>query len=105
MSQKLFVSAQEVAPVGRRRRGLAEIGDDGVVAEGDGRPDGKALLLDQALEIGVAIVGLGREVAAEGGLGIGHEGREVGVAIEPDQDRLVVGDHLRPQREDEEEEE
>jgi hypothetical protein len=91
------VGAQPVPAVGRRRRDAADV-VDGVVGIGDERPEhpaahhrlaldeaglglGHRLLgvveaqlgpagADQALHLGVAIDGLGAEVAAEGGLGV-----------------------------------
>mgnify|MGYP006357493287 CR=1 FL=1 len=57
------------------------------------------------LQEGIAIVGRGLEVAAEDRLGIGREHRHVGAALEPHEQRLVVGDQLREQREDEQDQE
>ena len=60
----------------RRRRRQVEI--VGVVGIADRRPDdGAALVRDQLLQIGIAIVGGGLEIAAERGLGIADEGRPI----------------------------
>ena len=65
----------------RRRRRQIEI--VGVVGIADQRPDdGAALVRDQLLQIGIAIVGRGLEIAAEGGLGIGDEGRPIQMAVD-----------------------
>jgi hypothetical protein len=46
----------------------------------------------------LAVIGLGREIAAERGLRIGLEDRKIERAAVPDEERLVVGDELREQR-------
>ena len=86
-------------PGRRRRRRRRQIEIVGVVGIADQRPDdAAALVLDQLLQIGIAIVGRGLEVAAEGRLRIGDEGRPVEMAVIFDQERPVVGDQLGEQR-------
>ena len=88
----------------RRRRRQVEIVR--VVGIADQRPDdGAALVRDQLLQIGIAIVGGGLEVAAESGLGIADEGRPIEMAVELDQERTVVGDQLGKQRDHEQDQE
>ena len=69
----------------RRRRQIEIVGGVGIA---DQRPDdGAALVRDLLLQIGIAIVGRGLEVAAEGGFGIADEGRPVEMAVILDQER------------------
>ena len=69
----------------RRRRRQIEI--VGVVGIADQRPDdGAALVRDLLLQIGIAIVGGGLEIAAESGLGIADEGRPIEMAVILDQE-------------------
>ncbi len=87
----------------RRRRQIEIVGGVGIA---DQRPDDPAALVrDQFLQVGIAIVGRGLEVAAEGRLGIADEGRPVEVAVILDQERPVVGDQLGEQRDHEQHEE
>ena len=88
----------------RRRRRQIEI--VGVVGIADQRPDdGAALVRDLLLQIGIAIVGGGFEIAAEGGLGIAEEGRPIETAVIFDEERPVVGDEIGEQRDHEQDEE
>ena len=69
-----------------------------IVGIADQRPhDDAALVRDQLLQIGIAIVGRGLEVAAESGLGIADERRKVQTPVELDQKRTIVGDQLSEQ--------
>ncbi len=80
----------------RRRRQVEVVRGVGIT---DQRPDdGAALGRDLLLQIGIAIVGGGFEVAAEGGLGIADESRPVEMAVILDQERAVVGDQFGEQR-------
>ena len=89
-----LVLGQEPGRLRRRRRRQVEIVR--IVGIADQRPDdGATLFLDQLLQIGIAIVGRGLEIAAEGRLRIGDEGRPVQMAVILDHERLVVGDHTR----------
>src|SRR3981081_1606541 len=73
-----------------------------IVGIADQRPhDGAALVRDQLLQIGIAIVGGGLEVAAEGGLGIADEGRKVQMPVELDEARTIIGNQLGEQRDEE----
>src|SRR5262249_58999269 len=77
-----------------------------VIGIADRRPDdGTALVRDQLLPIGIAIIGRSLEVAAERGLRIGNEGRPVEMAVELDQERPVVGNQLGKQRYEEQDRE
>ena len=88
----------------RRRRRQVEI--VGVVGVADRRPDdGAALFGDLLLQIGIAIVGGGFEIAAEGGLGIAEKHRPIEPAVILDEERLVVGDEIGKQRDHEKHEE
>ena len=74
----------------------------GVVGVSDQRPDHIAAFVgNDLLQIGIAVVGLGLELAAERGLGVAYEDRVVGVALETDVERLVVGDEFGAKREHE----
>ena len=99
-----FLLGQHPGRLRRRRRRQVEIVR--VVGIADRRPDHVAALLrDQLLQIGIAIVGRGLEVAAEGRLRIGDERRENRLAVVADEERLVVGDELGEQRDDEQDQE
>jgi len=88
----------------RRRRRQVEI--VGVVRIADRRPDdGAALFGNLLLQIGIAIVGGGFEIAAERGLGIIEDNRPIETAVIFDDERLVVGDEIGKQREHEKHEE
>ena len=58
---------------------------------------GAALVRDQLLQIRIAVVGGGLEVAAERGLGIADECRPIQMAVELDQERAIVGDQFGEQ--------
>ena len=98
---RLVVGAEQMPPAGRRGRRLAEVLDDGVVAVGDHRPQHPALGVDQLGDLGILVVGLGGELAAEGGLGVGLEDREIEGAVVAHQDRPVVGDQFGEQADEE----
>ncbi len=102
---RLVVGAEPIAQRRRRRRRHAQTVHFGVVAEGDERPDQPALVADELLDLGVAVVRLGREDAAEGGLRIVEEHRHEEMAVVEDEERAVVGDELGEQAQDEEQEE
>jgi hypothetical protein len=71
----------------------------------DQRPDnGAALRGDQFLQIRIAIIGRGFEIAAEGGLGIADESRPVQVSVKPDEKGPVIGDEFGEQRNKEQQE-
>ena len=90
--------------LGRRRRRQIEI--VGRVGVADRRPDHVAALLgDQLLQKRIAIVGRGLEIAAERGLRIGDEDREIRLAFELDVERLVVRDEFGEQRKGEQDQE
>jgi hypothetical protein len=73
-----------------------------MIGKADQRPDDRAALRrDLLLQIRIAIVGGGFEVTAEGGFGIADEGRPIEMAVILDQERPVVGDQLREQRDHE----
>ena len=79
----------------RRRRGR-QVEIVGGVRVADRRPDHAAALVgDQLLHKGIAIVRRRFEVAAKRGFRIGEEHREVGLAVEAHVERLVVGDEFR----------
>ena len=63
---RLIVGAEQVLPGRRRGRRPGQIEDHGVVAVADRRPQHPTPLLDQLGHERVGVVGLGREVAAEG---------------------------------------
>ena len=89
----------------RRRRGR-QVEIVGGVRVADRRPDHAAAFLgDQLLHKGIAIVRRRFEVAAKRGFRIGEEHREVGLAVEANVERLVVGDEFREQRDHEQREE
>jgi hypothetical protein len=46
------------------------------------------------LGVGIAVVGGGAEIVAEIGVRISEEDREVVLAVDMDEDRLIVGDEL-----------
>jgi hypothetical protein len=78
----------------------------GIVGIADQRPDhGAALVRDQFLQIGIAVVGGGFEIATKSGFGIADEGREIQMAVELDQERTVVGDQFGEQRDHEQDQE
>ena len=78
----------------------------GVVGVADRRPQHEAALLgDQLLQIGVAIIGGGFEVAAERGFRIVDHRREKEFAFEAHEERLVVGDEFGAERGDEQHQE
>src|SRR5882724_4021438 len=80
----------------RRRRRQIEI--VGVVGIADQRPkDAAALVGDLLLQIGIAVIGRGLEVAAEGSLGIADKGRPVEMAVILDEEATSVGDQLGEQ--------
>ena len=98
---RLVVGAQRMAPR-RRLQGLAALAlQHGVVAVGNRRPHDPALGLDQLLHLLVGVDGGGREIAAEGRLGIVADQRRVEAAVVVDEDRLVVGQELGEQRQEE----
>ena len=68
-------------------------------------PDYPAALGDLGGDERIAIVGRGLELAAEGGLRVGHEDGRVEFAVVIDQERLVVGDELREQSDQEDRQE
>ena len=87
-----------------RRRRMAHLR---VVGKPHRRPDHRAaFLVDQTHQIVVAIVGRGAEqhrigLFDEGGVGVGDDCRKVPFAVDADEDRLVVGDEVGEQRENE----
>jgi hypothetical protein len=88
----------------RRRRGR-QIEVVGVVGIADQRPkDEAALVRDQLLQIGIAIIGGGLEIAAERGLRIADEGRKIQMPVEFDEERPIVGDQFGKQRDEEQNE-
>ena len=87
--------------VGGEGAGPRQVEDDGVEGIGNQRPENPALFLDQLLDLGVRIFGLGLEVAAESGFGVGDEDRRIERAVVADQQRLVVGQKFREQRDEE----
>ena len=102
---RLVVGPQPIPGGGRRggRRRQAE--HRGVVAVGNERPDDPALRLDQVLDEGIAVVGLGLEFTAEFRLGIGLDHGRVKSAVVVNENRLVVGDEFREQADEEQREE
>ena len=87
----------------RRRRQIEVVRGVGIA---DQRPDdGAALGRDLLLQIRIAVIGRGLEVAAEGGFGIADEGRPIEMAVILDQERAVVGDQFGEQRDQEQDHE
>jgi len=77
----------------RRRRRQVEI--VGIVGIADRRPDdGAALVCDQLLQVGIAIIGCGFEIAAKGGLRVTDESRPIQVAVELDENRPIIGNQF-----------
>ena len=72
-----------------------------VVGEADRWPKHPAALVDHLLDDRIAVVGLSLEDAPERGLGIRLEDRPIGLPLVSDEDRLVVGDELSEQADDE----
>src|SRR5690606_26972783 len=68
-------------------------------------PDRAALLGDQFLQIRIAIIRRRLEFTAERRFGIGGDGGKEELAVNPDHERLVVGDEFRKQRYDEQNQE
>ena len=89
-------------PVFRRRRAWRrrrQVVVDRVVAVGHQRPQHPALVVDQIGNKGIAIVGRGFEIAAEGGFRVAVENGQIDATIVPNQKRLVVGNELGRQGE------
>jgi hypothetical protein len=77
-----------------------------IVGIADQRPHHRAALVgDQLLQIGVAVIGGRFKIAAERGLGIADEGRKIQTAVELDQERAIIGDQLGKQRHREQDQE
>jgi hypothetical protein len=96
--------AQHPGRLGRKRHRRPVI--DGLVGEMDRRPDLDRIVLGEIfLCEGIAIIGCGAEVVAEIGVGIGEEDREIALAFDMDEDRLVVGDEFGEQSDEEQDEE
>jgi hypothetical protein len=66
-----------------------------IVGIADQRPDDRpALIGDQLLQVWIAIIGRGLEVAAKGRLRIGDEGRPIQMAVVLDQERPIIGNQF-----------
>ena len=91
---RLVVGAEPVPDARRRRRGRRQVEGDGVVAVADGRPQDPAALLDERRDLGVAVVGIGLQEAAELRFRIVHQHRHVERPVVAHQQRPVVGDEL-----------
>ena len=89
-----------------RRKSRRRIVVDGLVGELDRRPDlDGVVLVEENLQVRIAVVGRGAEVVAEFGVRIVEDHREVILAVVVDEQRLVVGDELGEQRDHEQHEE
>ena len=58
------------------------------------RPHSPAVALDQFAEVRATVVSFCEKVTAKSGFGIGLNDREVDIALEVNQEGLVVGDYL-----------
>jgi hypothetical protein len=101
----LVVGPQPVLRAGRRGGGDRQVPGNRAVVVAHRRPEHPALGVDEVPDEGIAVIGLGLELAAELGLGIGPESRRIDLAVEVDQHRRVVGDDLGDQTEPEQRQE
>ena len=62
------------------------------------------MLAEKILQMRIAVIGGGTEIVAELGVGIGHEYGKEALAVEMDEQRLVVGDEFGAQRNHEQDE-
>ncbi len=62
------------------------------------------MFVEEFLQIRIAIIGGGAEHVAEVGVRIGDEDRKEGLAVEVDEQRLVVGDEFGAKRQHEQRE-
>ena len=98
----LVVGTEPILGRGRRGRGNGQIVVDGIEAVADRRPHDPSFRFDELRHEGVPVIGLRLEIAAEPRFRIGREDRHQELALVGDEDRLVVGDELGEEAQDEE---
>ncbi|MNU85919.1 hypothetical protein D3C71_756720 [compost metagenome] len=94
----LVVGAQPIDAGGRAGGGLVQVVVGCVVTERNRwKQQPAAILLDQFLHVVAAVVGLERQLPAEGLFGVALEDREIPLALIADHQRFVVGDQFAAQ--------
>ena len=98
----LVVGAEPIVPRRRRGRGNGQVELDRAVAVRDRRPDDPAaFFVDELLHGGIAVIGFSLKLAAELLLRVHLEDRHIERAVIFHEERLIVRDEFREQRDDE----